>query len=315
MINGKPYLDTNGNPIHAHGGWMLDLGGYTYWYGEDRRDNHYVSCYRSSDMKNWEFRGHILSTDSPKAHTSGRFDLRLSWEKEPLPEANENLIVPGGVGKVNIERPKVLYNELTKKFVLWAHYENGQNYLDARACIATSDTPDGEFTYHGSFNPFGEMSRDCTVHTDSNGDTYFISAARDNADLHIYRLTEDFLNVDEWVKSIYCHEFREAPALFEKDGKTFMISSYCTGWAPNQGKWCAADSVMGRWGLLSDFGDDTTFRSQSAFIRKQGDKFWYIGDRWSGQEYFSSSYVALEIQFDENGNPFIEYTDEPELFN
>jgi len=44
MINGKPYLDTDGNPIHAHGGWMLDHGGYTYWYGEDRRENHYVSC-------------------------------------------------------------------------------------------------------------------------------------------------------------------------------------------------------------------------------------------------------------------------------
>lgn len=303
MTNGKPYLDTNGNPIHAHGGWMLKHGGYIYWYGEDRRDNHYVSCYRSADMKSWEFRGHILSATSPKSHTSGRFDLRLSWEKD------------GVTRKVNIERPKVLYNALTKKFVLWAHYENGENYNDARACIATCDTPDGEFTYHGSFNPFGQMSRDCTVHTDSAGDTYFISAARDNADLHIYRLTADFLNVDEWVKSLYCHEYREAPALFEKDGKTYMISSYCTGWAPNQGKWCAADSVMGRWGLLSDFGDDTTYRSQAAFIWEWDGKFWYIGDRWSGKEYFSSTYVALEIQFDGDGNPYIEYTDEPALFN
>jgi hypothetical protein len=268
-------------------------------------------------MKNWEFRGHILSTDSPRARTSARFDLRLSRDEKISEQdlKDDGLRVPGCAGKVNIERPKVLYNELTKKFVLWAHYENGINYNDARACIASCDTPDGEFTYHGSFNPFGEMSRDCTVHTDSLGDTYFISASRDNADLHIYRLTEDFMNVDEWVKSIYCHEYREAPALFEKDGKTFMISSYCTGWAPNQGKWCAADLVTGRWGLLHDFGDDTTFSSQSAFIREQDGRFWYVGDRWSGQEYFSSTYVALEIKFDENGSPFIEYTDEPELFN
>ena len=75
------------------------------------------------------------------------------------------------------------------------------------------------------------------------------------------------------------------------------------------------NAAVGSERLLHDFGDSTTFRSQSAFIRKQGDKFWYIGDRWSGQEYFSSSYVALEIQFDGDGNPYIEYTDEPELFN
>ena len=307
MKNGQPFLDTSGNPIHAHGGWMLDHEGYTYWYGEDRRDNHYVSVYRSpsDDLKHWEFRGHILSTDTPARETSARFDLRLSREKD------------GVIRKVNVERPKVLYNEKTKKFVLWAHWENGENYHDARACVASSDYPDWDFVYHGSFNPFGEMSRDCTVHTDSSGDAYFISASRDNADLHIYRLTEDYLNADEWVKSIFCHEFREAPALFERMGKTFMISSYCTGWAPNQGKWCSADSVTGRWGLLHDFGDSTTFRSQSAFIYRRGDRYWYVGDRWMGGEpkYFESTYVVLEIRFDADGNPYIEWTDEPELFN
>ncbi len=181
----------------------------------------------------------------------------------------------------------------------------------------TKNFPDRDFVYHGSFNPFGEMSRDCTLHLDSAGDAYFVSASRDNADLHVYRLTEDYLNADEWVKSLYCHEFREAPALFERNGRTYMISSYCTGWAPNQGKWCAADSVTGRWGLLRDFGDSTTFRSQSAFVRRQGDRYWYVGDRWMGGEpkYFESTYVALEIQFDGEGNPFIEWTEEPELFN
>lgn len=307
MKNGMPFLDTSGSPIHAHGGWMLDYDGYTYWYGEDRRENHYVSVYRTAagDMKNWEFRGHILNTDTPYEETSARFDPRLSWEKD------------GAARKVNIERPKVLYNEKTKKFVLWAHYENGENYLEARACVASSDYPDRDFVWHGSFNPFGEMSRDCTVHVDAAGDAYFVSASRDNADLHVYRLTEDYLNVDEWVKSLYCHEFREAPALFERDGRTYMVSSYCTGWAPNQGKWCSADSVTGRWGLLRNFGDSTTFGSQAAFVRKQGDRYWYVGDRWmgGGPKYFESTYVALEIRFDGEGNPFIEYTDEPELFN
>ena len=307
MKNGQPFLDTDGNPIHAHGGWMLNFGGYTYWYGEDRRGENYVSVYRApeNDLRNWEFRGHILTTDTPYEATSARFDPKLSWERD------------GKRRKVNIERPKVLYNEKTGKFVLWAHYENGEDYREARACVASSDFPDRDFVYHGSINPFGEMSRDCSLHLDSAGDAYFVSASRDNADLHVYRLTEDFLNADEWVKSLYCHEFREAPALFERNGRTYMISSYCTGWAPNQGKWCSADSVTGRWGLLRDFGDSTTFRSQSAFVRRQGDRYWYVGDRWMGGEpkYFESTYVALEIRFDGEGNPFIEWTEEPELFN
>ena len=45
--NGTLWNDIDGNPIHAHGGWMLSYGGYFYWYGEDRRENYYVSCYRS----------------------------------------------------------------------------------------------------------------------------------------------------------------------------------------------------------------------------------------------------------------------------
>lgn len=123
------------------------------------------------------------------------------------------------------------------------------------------------------------------------------------------------MNVADWVKTLYRDNYREAPALFEKDGRTYMISSACTGWAPNQGKWCTADSVTGEWSALSNFGDDTTFRSQAAFIWKWDEKFWYIGDCWSGKEYFSSTYVALEIRFDENGSPYIEYCDEPALFN
>ena len=34
-----------------------------------------------------------------------------------------------------------------------------------------------------------------------------------------------------------------------------------------------------------------------------------------GPKYFESTYVVLEIRFDGEGNPYIEYTDKPELFN
>lgn len=299
MINGTPYLDIDGNVIHAHGGYILQHEGWYYWYGEDRRDNIYVSCYKSEDLQHWQFCSHILTTDTPAAHTSGKFDLRLT-----NPDS--------GNGKVNVERPKVMYNAKTGKFVLWAHWENGVNYLDARCCIASSDRPDGGFVYHGSFNPYGHMSRDCTLFTDLEGDTYFISAARDNADLHIYRLTEDFLNVDEHVRTLFQHEYREAPALFTYNGEYYMISSYCTGWAPNQAKWSKASRIDGRWTLLENIGDETTYRSQSAFMLEKDGRIYYVGDRWggNGEKYFTSTYVVLEVCFDENGKPYMDWCED-----
>ena len=123
LKNGIVWKDTQGNPLHAHGGYMIFHDGYYYWYGEDRRDNFYVSCYRSQNLTDWEFRNHILTTNSKMEGYRVRTTLMLTTE-----DGN----------KVNLERPKVLYNKKTNKFVMWAHFENGKNYLDAAVAIATS---------------------------------------------------------------------------------------------------------------------------------------------------------------------------------
>lgn len=300
MKNGEKWFDTEHNEIHAHGGHILFHNGYYYWYGEDRQNNYYVSCYRSKDLQNWEFRNHVLTTDSPIAETRVKADMRLKQD-------NGN--------KVNIERPKVLYNEKTKKFVMWMHYENGVDYLVAASAVASCDSPDGDFVYHGSFNPYGNMSRDCTLFYDDNK-AYFISASRDNMDLCVYLLSEDYLNVARHVNTLFQGELREAPAFFKKDGKYFVITSYCTGWAPNQGMYAYSDSMEGIFSLNEKFGDETTFKSQSAFIlpvSKNGEtKYIYWGDRWGGkgEKYFDSTYILLEIKFNSNGMPYIEYSDE-----
>lgn len=313
-LNGQVWLDTQGNPIHAHGGHILRYGEYWYWYGEDRRGEHYVSCYRSKDLHSWEYRGPVLSTTSPTAPMRIRSDLSLRRNGiHPGEEIASLNVIPPEKGKVNIERPKVLFCRRTRKFVMWAHYENGQNYRAASACIATSDTPDGEFTYHGSFRPYGNMSRDCTLFLDDDGTAYFLSAARDNADLKIYRLTEDYMNVDEEVRTLFQGEHREAPALFKRNGQYILLTSQCTGWLPNQCGYAIADRIDGRWSMLENFGDETTFHSQPAFVLPLDiDRYLYVGDRWcgSGDAYFSSSYVVLEIRFHADGSPYIVYNPE-----
>lgn len=337
LLNGQIWHDTDGNVLHAHGGHMLRAkDGYYYWYGEDRTGGNYVSVYRSRDLRNWEFRNHALRVDSPVAESryrpltgvgpfqtwsSFKTSLFLSSEIDAAEyerRCNDTAAVNTAYekdgkyyAKINVERPKVLYCEKTGKYVMWAHFENGKNYDDAACFVATCDTPDGDFVYHGAFNPFGEMSRDCTLFQDDDGTAYFISASRNNADIHIYRLAPDYLNVARLVGTPFCSEFREAPAVYKKNGKYYMLSSFCTGWAPNQGKWAVADSMDGDWSLLEDFGDETTFRSQPAFVLQKDGRDIYVGDRWGGggENYYQSTYIVLEIQYD-GERPYIEYKDE-----
>lgn len=93
LKNGILWKDVHGEPIHAHGGYIIFHEGYFYWYGEDRRENYYVSCYRSANLKDWEFRRHVLTTQSEMQGYRVRTTMQL---------VNED------GNKVNLERPKVL---------------------------------------------------------------------------------------------------------------------------------------------------------------------------------------------------------------
>ena len=59
------------------------------------------------------------------------------------------------------------------------------------------------------------MSRVCTLYQEEDGTAYFISASRDNADLHVYRLSDDYMNVDCLVHSLWQGEYREAQAVIK----------------------------------------------------------------------------------------------------
>lgn len=307
MKNGVILYDDKGEVLHAHGGHMYKEKGYYYWFGENRTGEIRVSCYRSKDLEHWEFRNHVLTCDSKTQGYYARSDIRLRKEVI-LKDGSKQL------ASCNIERPKVLYNSKTKKYVMWMHYENGVHYGDARCAVAVCDTIDGDYVYYGSFNPVGNMSRDCTVFTEEDGTAYFISAARENADLILYRLTEDYLAIDEQLKILWPGQAREAPVLFQRNGLYYMLSSACTGWAPNQGKYAVSESLTGRWSALKSFGNETTYDSQPAFVLPMtdgnGTKWIYVGDRWNGETYSESTYVFFPLLFNASGELKLEYCDE-----
>ncbi len=241
VTNGIQFTDTSGSPLHAHGGGVIKVGAYYYWFGENRNaDNtfRYVDAYRSTDLKNWEFRNHVLTeATDPELATA------------------------------NIERPKVMYNAATGKFVMWMHKENGVDYSEARAAVAVSDTVDGDYTWQGSFRPLGQhMSRDITVYVDTDGTGYMVSAARENYDLHIYRLTADYTGIAALVADPWHGGHREAPALFKRGGVYFMLTSGATGWSPNQQQYATATSLAGPWTAMTNIGDSTTYGSQTAYV-------------------------------------------------
>lgn len=273
--NGVTLYDSSGEELHAHGAGIIQVGDEYYWYGENRyADQSFksVTLYRSRDLKNWSFVNDILTDKS---------DADLSYAK--------------------IERPKIIYNENTREYVMWMHKEGGDNYGQARAAVASSPTIDGDYTYHGSFRPLNHMSRDCTAFVDDDGAAYFLSAANENADLHLYRLSADFKTIDHLVQKIWVGQKREAPALLKRNGHYILITSGTSGWDPNQARYGYARSLAGSWSATIAVGNGTTFDSQPTYILpitgSKGTSYLYMGDRWLDPTYQDSKYVWLPIEF------------------
>ena len=133
---GKKMIDNNGIPINAHGGGIMYYNGKYYWYGQHmvegktgNRAQVGVHVYSSDDLYNWIDQGIALKV----------------IDDDPEHDITKDCI---------LERPKVIYNEKTNKFVMWFHLELRDNgYKSARSGVAISDTPEGPFTYLRSFRP------------------------------------------------------------------------------------------------------------------------------------------------------------------
>ena len=292
LYNGIQWADTSGNPIQAHGGGVIKVGSYYYWFGENRNSNgtfYAVSCYRSADLVHWEFRNNVLSQNS-------------AAELKPA----------------NIERPKVIFNASTNKYVMWMHWENGSDYGASRAAVASSDTVDGNYTYLGSARPLvssgvvdhgtvGYQSRDCTAFVDTDGKGYFISATNENYDLNLYLLKSDYLSIDSLAALLFKGGHREAPALWKRNNVYFLLTSAATGWDPNQAQYATSSSLISGWSGWANVGDSTTFYSQSTFVvpvqGSSGTAYLYMGDRWAGawsEPVNNSTYIWIPISFSSN---------------
>jgi beta-galactosidase len=289
---GAVWLDKNGEVINAHGGGVLYANNTYYWFGEKRgaHASQGVNVYSSKDLYQWKLES-----------------LALAQSEDPQSDITAGCVM---------ERPKVIYNAKTKKYVMWFHLElKGQGYKAARAGVAVSDKVTGPYQFVNSFRPNGNMSRDMTLFLDDDGKAYQIYSSRENYDLHIVELNDEFTlptTKDKMIFSLH----REAPAIFKYEKKYYLITSGCTGWRPNKASLHVADSLFGEWKSLGNplhgNGADSTYGGQSTYVLRVAGKqpsFIFMADRWNPKDLIDSRYLWLPIQF-KNGEPYIEWMDE-----
>jgi len=200
-----------------------------------------------------------------------------------------------------IERPKVIYNSKTKKFVMWMHVDK-EDYSYSQAGVAVSENPIGPYHYLGSVKPNGQMTRDMTLFKDVDGKAYLIYSSEQNNTMQVCLLSNDYLKPTKTFTRILVNRRREAPAIFKSGAKYYLITSSCTGWSPNAATYAVADKVLGSWkehgNPCRGPGADTTFASQSTYVLpvsgKPG-KFLFMADIWNKTDLEKSTYLWLRL--------------------
>lgn len=307
---GEVWLDTEGNPILAHGGGVLwdEATSAYYWYGEQRTGATYegetnpdwdmsflhadtlgVACYRSPDLQNWTYQGIVLPSVEDPAHPLWR----------------------GGV----INRPKVLRNPTTGKYVMWFHSDRS-TYALARSGVAVADQPTGPFTFLDHDRAMPHESRDPSLFQDEDGTAYHLFTSENNSRLRVARLTSDYLKHDGTYADAF-FEAREAPVMFQHAGRYYIIASAATGWEPNAAAYAVADHPLGPWtkkgnpcvgpGLPPEITAENTFRSQGTHIIPvpgRAGAFIFMANRWHPSDLIDSRHVWL---------PLVMNGDQPEI--
>jgi hypothetical protein len=299
--SGVPWNDTDGKSIQAHAtGILIDpQDGSYWWYGESLKtgslSDHGINCYHSKDLLTWVNIGQVLGQQ--QVHIKDR------------------------EGPYIIERPKVVYNQKTKLYVMWFHLDSG-SYGYRYVGVATSPSPNITFTFIDGFQPDGIPSLDMNLYEDKrNGvvNGVYLVRSCNNEYVGVSKLSDDYLNTTGITSKI--GEAREGHAVFYRNNHYYMMTSHLSGWAPNPAELFITDRDSldeAKWiSLGNPTGSSTTFNSQSTFVlpfpstKSPGTFFYiYMGDRWDYPNLLDASYIWLPYTFNSDTNVTLEWKDE-----
>lgn len=346
---GELWPDDKGAHINAHGGGVLYENGTYYWFGEHKvagdAGNYAqvgVHVYSSKNLGDWKDEGIALAvSDDPNSpiqkgcilerpkvvkNAAGKFVMWFHLERK-------------GRGYGDAFSGVAVADKVTGpyKFVSAGRRNAGTLPLNAtdedRKPFDDAAKAEWEKAKHGIVGKFpgslifrrdfkgGQMARDMTLFQDDDGKTYHIFSSEENGTLHISLLTPDALADSGKYTRVFPGKFNEAPAVFKKDGKYYMFSSGCTGWAPNAGRLSVADSMLGEWKSLGNPCRGTkdevnkTFGGQSTHVLPVAGmpgKFIFMGDLWRPKDAIDGRYLWLPVEF-ANGTPVIRFHKEWKL--
>lgn len=273
---GQVWLDTEGKRIQAHGGSVMYLDGTYYWYGENKEKTngqsgiwHWgVRCYSSGDLYNWKDEGLIIP---------------------PEPDDPDSSLHPSAC----MDRPHILYNARTKKFVCWLKIMNRDG--SQSETVLTSDSILGPYTkVREGLRPLNMSAGDFDLAVAEDGKAYYYFE-RVHSETICADLTEDYTDVTGYYSTHFPHgappAVREATAHFLRNGRHYLITSGTTGYLPNPSEVAVADTWHGPYTVLGNPhpADEsrTSYHSQiSSVFKVVGKKDLYIAvaDRWCPEE-------------------------------
>ena len=273
---GNVWKDTAGATLQARGAGIFQVGSTYYMVGEDKSNGAgftAVACYSSTNLSTWTRQTNALTAQGTGDLAAGRI----------------------------IERPKVIYNETTQKYVMYMHVDSN-DYQAARVGVATSSTPCGAYTYLGSSRPLGYESRDMGLFKDTDGKAYLLTEDRSNG-TRIDLLSADYLSVVSNVATLHDNNGwpLESPALIKKNGVYFFLGSHLTGWNTNDNEYSTATSLSGPWSATTKFAplySDTFDTQVSSVLPIQGTSttsYMFLGDRWNSGDLNASVPIWLPL--------------------
>ncbi len=291
---GRVWLDTEGKRIQAHGGSVMYLDGIYYWYGENKEKTtgeneiwHWgVRCYTSEDLYNWEDQGIIIP---------------------PEPDHPESSLYPSAM----MDRPHIVYNRSTKKFVCWLKIMNNDG--SQTETVLTADQVLGPYTkVREGLKPLGMNAGDFDLAVAPDGKAYYYFE-RVHCETICADLTSDYTDVTGYYSTHFPHPYppyvREATAHFMRKGKHYLITSGTTGYLPNPSEAAIADTWHGPYRVLGNPhpGDksNTSYHSQiSSVFKVEGKKDLYIAvaDRWI-PDHMELPYEEYKVLFENMFNP------------
>lgn len=214
------------------------------------------------------------------------YDLQ-QWHFEAEIFHNTSITTPLSDGdRYRIERPKVIYNRATKKYVMYFHLDSAA-FKMGMVGVATCDTVAGDYEYVRGFQPDGQRSLDMGLFQEEDGTAYLVRSV-DNKFAGFSQLTADYLNTTS-AGIVSRGPKCEGQAVW-RDGDTYyLLGSHLTGWSANPAILASAKAPLkgAAWTELGNpSGDSKTFNSQSTYVlpyKHPNGKtlIVYMGDRWN----------------------------------